>query len=65
MALIKAAIASTSVGGTGGRFGVSSPPREVPAHPEHEFWTTSEEENILDYYMPRLHNLCYIIPNLF
>jgi hypothetical protein len=31
VALTKAAIASASVGGTGGGFGVSSPPREVPA----------------------------------
>ena len=31
VALTKAAIASANVGGTGGGFGVSSPPREVPA----------------------------------
>jgi hypothetical protein len=29
--LTKAAIASANVGGTGGKFGVSSPPQEVPA----------------------------------
>jgi hypothetical protein len=34
VALTRAAIASANVGGTGGRFGVSSPPREVPA----PFW---------------------------
>jgi hypothetical protein len=65
VALIKAAIASANVGGTGGGFGVSSPPWVVPAHLEHEFWMASEEENILDYYMPQVHHLCYIIPNLY
>jgi hypothetical protein len=65
MALIKAAIASANMGGTGSGFEVSSPHRKFPPHLEHEFWTASEEENILDYYMPRVHNLCYIIPNWF
>jgi hypothetical protein len=38
--------------------------RKFLPYVEHEFWTTSEEENILDYYMPRVHNLYYIIPTI-
>jgi hypothetical protein len=65
VALIKAAIASANVGGTGDGFGVPPHREKFQPHLEHELWMASEEENILDYYMPRVHNLCYIIPNWF
>jgi hypothetical protein len=45
--------------------GLEFPPHhgKFQPHLEHEFWTTPEEENILDYYMPQVYHLYYIIPD--
>jgi hypothetical protein len=46
VAFTKAVMASASVGGTGGGFGVASLPREVQPHPEHESGKASVATNI-------------------